>query len=119
MDEALLERLFRAIDAKDIASFVDCLTDDGSFRFGSAQAVRGRESIAAQVGGFFDSLAGLEHMIGRTIRDGDTLVVEGDVTYTRHDRRRVTLPFVNVLELQGECIDDYRIYADLSPLYSD
>jgi ketosteroid isomerase-like protein len=119
VSDAFLGRLFGAIDAKDTDGFVACLTDDCSFRFGSAPTVHGHEAIAAAVSGFFDSIAGLNHALHRTIVDGPALAVDGDVTYTRHDGRHVTVPFANVFELQGDRIGDYRIYIDLGPLYAD
>ena len=46
------------------------------------------------------------------------LVCEGDVTYTKLDGSEVTLPFVNIFEIDGGLIVDYRIYVDVGPLYA-
>ena len=119
MSRELLRGLFDAIDAQDSEAFANFLTDDCVFRFGSAPPVEGRPAITAAVAAFFDSIAGLRHVPGKTIEDDDTLVVEGEVTYTRKDGRQVPLPFANVLRLHGARIGDYRIYTDLGPLYAD
>ena len=111
--------LFAAIDAQDSAAFVSYLTDGAVFRFGSAPAVQGREAIQAAVGGFFASIAGLSHRIDRTVRDGDTLVCEGEVTYRRHDGTELTLPFADVFEYDGGLISHYKIYMDIAALYGD
>ena len=111
--------LFAAIDAQDGAAFVSFLTDDAVFRFGSAPPVQGRAAVQAAVEGFFGSIAGLSHAIDRTLGKGDTLVCEGEVTYTRHDGRVVAIPFVDVLEYEGELIAEYKIYIDIAPLYAD
>ncbi len=111
--------LFAAIDAQDGAAFVGYLTDDAVFRFGSAPAVRGRAAVQAAVEGFFDSIAGLSHSIDRRFGEDGTLVVEGEVTYTRHDGRKVVVPFVDVFECEGDKIAEYKIYIDISPLYAD
>ncbi len=110
--------LFAAIDAKDPEAFVGYLTDDAVFRFGSAPAVQGRDAICAAVGAFFDTVAGLSHVINKTIVDGATLVCEGEVTYTRLDGSSVTLPFTDVFEYEGELIGHYKIYMDIDPLYT-
>ena len=110
--------LFAAIDAQDGAAFVSYLTDDAVFRFGSAPPVRGRAAVQAAVEGFFGSIAGLSHEIHKTLCEGSTLVLEGEVTYTRHDGRKVVVPFVDVFEYAGDKIADYKIYADISPLYA-
>ncbi len=110
--------LFAAIDAKDSAAFVGFLTDDAVFRFGSAPPAEGRAAIRKAVEDFFGTIAGLSHSIELTLRDGNTLVCEGTVTYTRHDGSRITLPFVDVFEYRGDLIARYKIYMDIAPLYA-
>lgn len=111
--------MFAAIDAKDTAAFVGYLTDDAVFRFGSAPAVKGREAITAAVDGFFGTIAASSHDIKKTLGEGSTLVCEGEVTYTRLDGARVTLPFTDVFEYDGDLIAQYKIYIDVAPLYAD
>ncbi len=114
-----LEALFTAIDAKDAAAFADFLTEDASFRFGSAPAAKGRQAIIEAVTGFFDSLAGLSHVLTAVATRGDTLFCEGETTYTRHDGKAVVVPFADVFDYEGDKIADYRIYADLAPLFAE
>jgi limonene-1,2-epoxide hydrolase len=111
--------LFAAIDAQDSAAFVSYLKDGAVFRFGSAPPVQGREAIQAAVDGFFSSIAGLSHKIDRTMRDGDTLVCEGEVTYRRHDGTELALPFADVFEYDGDLISHYKIYMDIAALYAE
>lgn len=110
--------MFAAIDSKDAEAFVGFLTEDACFRFGSAPAVQGREAIRSAVDGFFATIAGCTHDVRRTLRDGTTMVCEGEVTYRRQDNTRITLPFTDVFEFQGELISHYKIYIDISPLYA-
>ncbi len=110
--------LFAAIDAKDAEAFVGYLTGDATFRFGSAPAVQGRNAICAAVGAFFDTIAGLTHVVNKTLVDGATMVCEGEVTYTRLDGTTVKLPFADVFEYEGDLIAEYKIYMDVSPLYA-
>ncbi len=111
--------LFAAIDAQDGAAFVSYLTDDAVFRFGSAPPVQGRAAVQAAVEAFFASIAGLSHSVDRTVGEGDTLFLEGEVTYTRHDGSQIAIPFVDVFEYEGEKIAEYKIYIDIGPLYAD
>ena len=111
--------LFDAIDANDATAFVGYLTDDAVFRFGSAAPVRGRASIHAAVDGFFDTIAGCSHKVQSTFGSGSTLICEGEVTYTRVDGSSITLPFTDVLEYDGDLIEHYKIYMDISPLYTE
>ena len=68
--------------------------------------------------GFFSSIAGLSHTLRYTVADGETLICEGEVTYTRHDNSRVTLPFVDLLRMEDGLFSTYRIYMDIGPLYA-
>ena len=118
MHAEMLTGLFAAIDRKDTDAFVDFLTEDASFRFGSAPAVVGREAIRDAVDGFFETVSGLDHTFSAPIVEADTLVFEGVVTYTRHDGSDISLPFANVFYMDGDRIHDYRIYTDIGPLYA-
>lgn len=115
---ALLKELFATIDSKDADRFVEFMTADGVFRFGSAPEATGRQAIREAVAGFFSSIAGLRHTLHRSLGDGVTLVCEGEATYTRHDSSEITLPFANVFELDGDLIARYKIYCDIAPLFA-
>ncbi len=114
-----LDKLFASIDGMDAEGFVSFLTEDGTFRFGSAPPVAGRESVQAAVGGFFSSIAGLRHTLQRVVTQDDVIVCEGQVTYTRIDGSDITLPFCDVFEVSGGLISAYLIYMDIGPLFGD
>jgi limonene-1,2-epoxide hydrolase len=111
-------KLFVSIDAMDTEGFLGFISPEAEFRFGSAAPVRGHAAIRAAVDGFFASIAGLSHELQRVVTDDDTVICEGEVTYTRHDGSRITLPFCNLFETDGDLITLYRIYADITPLYA-
>ena len=111
-------KLFVSIDAMDTEGFLGFIAPDAEFRFGSASPVKGHDGIRAAVQGFFSSFAALSHDLQRLVADGNTVVCEGEVTYTRHDGSRITLPFCNVFETDGGVITLYRIYVDVAPLYA-
>jgi hypothetical protein len=130
-------QLFEAIDRMDPDGFVRFLTDDGSFRFGKIPAIRGRPAIRDAVAHFFASIGGLSHHITGIYEQGDTAIVEGEVTYTRKDGSRITIPFadfftlsrplfgssdgsdpsdISAARLTPSLIRDYRIYIAPPPL---
>ncbi len=117
--EDLANRLLAAVDRRDMDQFLGLIAQDARFRFGSAPPVVGHDAIRDAVGGFFASIAGLSHTLKQVISSGSTLLMEGDVTYTRHDNSDITLPFVNVLEIEDRLIVDYKIYIDIGPLYAE
>jgi limonene-1,2-epoxide hydrolase len=112
-------KLFASIDAMDTESFLGFIAEDCTFRFGSSPPVTGREGIGASVNDFFSMFAALEHKLLRIVADGNAVVCEGDVTYTRHDESKITLPFVNVFEVENKLISLYRIYIDIGPLFAE
>ena len=116
---AMLQSLFGAIDAKDSSAFVDHLTDDASFRFGSAPAAVGRDAIKDAVEGFFGTIAGLSHELSLVLADNDQIVCEGLVTYTRHDGSTIALPFADIFDMAADKIASYKIYMDIAPLYAE
>ena len=117
-DRAWWESLFATIDDGNAVGFASRLTADARFRFGNAPEVIGTSAIQAAVAEFFAAIAGSQHRMQNTWFGAATAVCEGQVTYTRHNGTTAIFPFVNVFELRGEKIAAYRIYIDLSPLFS-
>jgi ketosteroid isomerase-like protein len=116
-EQKFLKRLFAAIDSMASERFAAFLTEDAIFRFGSAPPVQGRSAIEAAVAAFFSGIAGCQHTLRHSWSDGDSLVCEGEVRYTRKDGSDISLPFADVFELQGKLIAAYRIYIDITPLF--
>ena len=116
---ARLDDLFKVVDAKDTERFLGFLTDEASFRFGSAPPVQGTEAIRSAVDGFFSTIAGCSHVLARFIAQDDVVICEGEVTYSRHNGTEISLPFANIFEMDGELISAYKIYADAGPLYDE
>lgn len=112
------ERLFRAIDDKDLDIFAQFLADFVSFRFGNAQAVHGKHQVCEVVGQFFASLASLRHEVVGNWNHGDTCISHGHVTYIRHDGSQLSVPFANVFTMQDDKIIEYLIFVDISDLYA-
>jgi ketosteroid isomerase-like protein len=109
--------LFTAIDTRDVDAFMDWLTDDCSFVYGSREPVRGQGAVRAAVKGFLAAFAAVSHRVDTTWEFDHAAVSEGVVTYTGADGRSTTLPFCNVFHLADDGrIREYRIYIDPSPL---
>lgn len=116
-NKAWLTDLFAAIDNKDADRFATSLCEDAVFRFGNADKVTGREAIRDSVDAFFASIKDLRHDLHNTWTQRDYTVCNGEVTYTRHDDSKVTLPFADVFAMKEEKIQEYLIYMDVGPLY--
>lgn len=113
-----IPELFRNIDEMDTDKFVSYLTQDSKFTFGNADTVTGKENIKDAVSNFFKSIKGLHHTIKNTWIVDNTIICEIEVTYTRHDEKKLVLPCVNIFEMQNDKVHDYKIFIDISALYA-
>ena len=110
--------LFDTIDRMDAAAFASFITEDGVFAFGNNPPAVGREAITAAVGGFYQAIAGLSHTLTEVWETPTAVLVEGRVTYTRHDGSTLTLPFFDVFRMRGGAVREYLIYMDINPLFA-
>jgi ketosteroid isomerase-like protein len=111
------KELFASVDVMDTEAFLDFLEDDARFRFGGAPVVVGKEAIRSAIDGFFASIKGLRHDIVETWVQGQTVICQGDVTYTRTDGSEVTIPFATIWRMRNGRIREYLIYIDINPLW--
>lgn len=101
-----IKGLFASIDAMDIDKFLGFLTDDSSFKFGNADAAVGKGPIKKAVNGFFGLINGLSHNIINIWKVDDAIICRGEVTYTKKDGSKITLPFVNIFGMKENKIKD-------------
>ena len=87
-------------------------------KLGNTPPIVGRPAIREAVAGFFAAIGGCRHRLVQSWTGPDSAVCEGEVTYTRLDGSKVTIPFVNVFKLGDGRITSYRIYIDNGPLFS-
>jgi ketosteroid isomerase-like protein len=115
---ALVRAIFEAFDAKDASTLASFMTDDVRLRLGNAEPVEGRSAFVEAVGAFFASVAGFRHDVIDVWSDGNTLIAELDVHYTRLDGGEVNVPGCNVFRLRDRSVADYRTYIDVTPVYA-
>ena len=111
--------LFEAVDSKNTAAFLEYLTPDAEFRFANAPSALGHAAIGESVDGFFAAIGSSAHTVNRTWQDDDSAVCEGEVTYTRLDGSKLTVPFANVFYLRDGLIARYLIFIDQGELFAD
>ena len=113
-----------SVDKKDAAGFAAAFTADGWCRFANNPPIVGRDNIRAAIAQFFTAMKSLKHSPKGAFMDGDTLFLEAEVTYTRHDDAQVTVPAMTVFHIASEeeggrfLADQCRIFVDLAPLFA-
>lgn len=110
--------IFAVFDRQDAAAFADAFDQDGIFVFGNAEPAVGRAAIEAEISAFFGVIRGLRHELDDVWRVDDTVIARVTVTYTRYGGTTVTLPAAMIWQETQGLITDYRIYADLAPLFA-
>jgi ketosteroid isomerase-like protein len=113
-----VRRIFAAFDAKDVSALAGFMTDDVRLRLGNGEPVQGKSALVEAVDAFLASVASFRHEVLNVWSDGDALIAEFDVHYTRLDGGEVTLPCCNVFRVRDGLVAEYRSYMDATPVYS-
>jgi ketosteroid isomerase-like protein len=111
-------RVFAALDAKDVETLVCLVSEDVRLRLGNAEEVKGNIAFAQAARESAGSIAATHHRLVNVWHDGDALICQLEVQYTRHDGREVTLPCCNVFRVRNGLVVDYQVYMDISPVYA-
>lgn len=110
---------FSVADRKDLDAFALFFAEDAVFRFGNYPVWEGRAMIKQQIGGIFDSLAGISHrdLEIHQGKDKDVIIVNGIVTYKRLDGIAKSYPFSATYHLEDEQIKRYLVFIDNHDLF--
>jgi len=115
-DNNWVVELFASIDEKNIEKFSSFLLENCSFQFGNMPAVHGVDAINEFVGSFFSSIESLKHDLSDIWSVPGGVVCHGIVSYTRHDKSVLTVPFSNIFKIDDGKFYGYQIFADTSQL---
>ena len=113
-----LEAIFSALDRKDLGTFLNYLSPGCRLQFGNRAPVEGYDAIREMVGKFLEQIAESHHAITEHWQVGNSVICYGDITYTRRDGKKITVPAAQILTLDEGVIRDYRVYVDTSPFYA-
>lgn len=117
LDRNWIIELFATIDEKNINKFSSFLSEDCSFRFGNLPEVHGLKDTTEFVSGFFESIEALKHDLSDIWVVPEGVICHGMVSYIRHDKTILSVPFSNIFKIENERIVEYLIFADTSKLY--
>jgi limonene-1,2-epoxide hydrolase len=107
-----------SIDALDMDRFLSFFAPSCTMGFASYPLVHGLEGVRAMIGPVFAGVAGMRHQrLGLWVHD-DATVARGEVTYTRHDRSTVTIPFMTYFQFAEGRIRSTHVYIDVAPLHA-
>ena len=105
-----------ALDSGEVDRYVAHFTEDARFRFGNSPPVYGRDEIRAGAQSALDLVTAIRHSIVGVWRQGDVVIAEFSIDFTRPDGDVVTLPCASIMRFEGELVRDYRVNMDLGPV---
>ncbi len=114
----IVKRAFAAVEANDVNAYVSLFTDDAVYKAANFDQVIGPEGIrqfAAPVMQMFEKVT---HDIKGMWEDGNTVIAEVLLTYSRRDGKVVTVPCVDVIRFEGGKIKSLQAYLDISPAFA-
>lgn len=115
--KAWLKEIYDGVDRMDAEAFGAALAPDVRLTWGNQPAVNGRDGVVEAIGGFFGTIAGLEHRFVNVWEHGDDIIVEWQVTYTRQDGGTAVVPATTLLERGPDGARTCRVHVDLAPVY--
>lgn len=111
------EKIFNLIDQKDTDGFGSLLADSALFRLGNNEPIKGKSAISEAQAAFFSGVQDISHSLERNWHIDNAIIAEGKVSYVRINGTSITLPFVNIFELEDEKITACLVYIDINPLF--
>ena len=121
-----VKKMFLAGEAMNVNNFIKLYTENAVYQFGNFPIEHGPEGIRQSSGSFEDKgsflgkVEGVHHHLKNIWEvSKDTLVVDMDVTYIRHDGKVVTLPCCDIIRLEGDKVKELKIFMDISPVLAE
>lgn len=118
----LVQKLYQAVDNKDLDYLQNNLASKVRFRLGNNPAATDKSAILEGNKQFFSSIESMKHTIEEVIyqpadsSDAVRASCHGTVDYVRLDGSKYSAVFSTFLKVQNSMITDYLIFADLSDL---
>lgn len=113
-----IEEYFADVDGMNLDPWLDPHTDDAVVCINSSPPAEGKEAMREKIGGFWSMLDGLSHETISRREDGDTVILESNVTYTRKDGQEVTVKTASLLHRRGDKVDRLAFYNDPTPIFA-
>jgi limonene-1,2-epoxide hydrolase len=112
-----LERAMAASGRRDIAAYLDCLTDDIEYKLHvNARPLNGKAWIERFLRKYWDQMTDTEWRIDRYAENGNVLMVEGVEVYTiKATGQKVVHPYMGICEFRDGRIAKMRDYFEMDP----
>jgi uncharacterized protein (TIGR02246 family) len=104
-----------AVDAGEAAAFAAWFSDDATYRFANAPALRGRDAVKAATEATSHALPWVRHTVDQVAHVDNQMFCRFTITTADPAGRQVDLPCVTVMWVDNARIVDYRVHIDVTP----
>jgi len=112
-------QVFAAADQLNLDEWIVYFTKEAQFRFGNTAPVAGHDKIRQVMAQFFSTIQTMHHEFVGMYEQDNVVIAEAEVTFTRLDNKVVQIPAVTVFRMQGDLVEDFRLYMDAAPIYAE
>jgi hypothetical protein len=114
-----IKQYYSLVDSGQQDKFMEFFAENAAFRFGNAETIIGRKEIREAIVGLLNSINGIRHDLKKCWEiEGNVVIFECDVTYTRKDNKTVVVHGVVVNVIENDHFTEQRLYVDLTPVFS-
>jgi len=118
MSIEILGRLFGAVERADLDAYLACFNEGAEYRAANYPAVYGKEAIrefAMKMAPYFEKVA---HTVKDSWQIGETIVAEMELVYYRRDGKVITVPCVDIIQLENGKVKSLHAYLDAAPAFA-
>lgn len=119
---SVITTLFEAVDEGDLDTVGSFLADDVQVFFGNTGPYVGRKSFCdlySQFMGTISSVRHEHHDLWRVREEETVFIARMTVHYETRSGNLHSLPCCNVFRFSGNLVSEYRVYMDITPIFSD
>jgi ketosteroid isomerase-like protein len=114
----IVQRLFAAVEAKDVEAYAAFFSSNARYQVGNAPLVVGPKGIRELAAQVMQVVKNVTHNIKAVWEQGDTVICEMEVIYTRFDNKEFRFPRIDVIKVEDGQVQDFQAYIDANEVFS-
>ncbi len=112
-------QVFAAADQLNLDEWIVYFTKEAQFRFDNTALVADHDKIRQAMAQFFSTIQTMHHEFVGMYEQDNVVIAEAEVTFICLDNKVVQIPAVTIFRMQGDLVQDFRLYMDAAPIYAD
>jgi ketosteroid isomerase-like protein len=114
----IVQSLFAAVEANDVEAYAAFFAPNARYQVGNAPLIvgpKGIRDLAAQV---MHVVKNVTHDVKAVWEQGNTVICEMEVVYTRFDNKEFRFPCIDVINVEDGQVRDFQAYIDANEVFS-